>query len=77
MVAVLFLGSLNIVATGILGEYVGRIYSEVRNRPLYLVREMRGLEAQEDQAKTWNEKSVIVPSSSRANTGGSVRAARS
>ena len=76
MVAVLFLGSLNIVATGVLGEYVGRIYSEVRNRPLYLVREMRGLEAQEDQAKTWNEKSVIASTSSRANTGGSARAAR-
>jgi glycosyltransferase involved in cell wall biosynthesis len=44
MVAVLFLGSINIIATGILGEYVGRIYSEVRNRPLYLVREARGLE---------------------------------
>jgi glycosyltransferase involved in cell wall biosynthesis len=77
MVAVLFLGSLNIVATGVLGEYVGRIYSEVRNRPLYLVREMRGLEAQEDQAKTWNEKTVIASTSSRANTGGSARAARS
>lgn len=44
MVAVLFLGSMNIIATGILGEYVGRIYSEVRNRPLYLVREAIGIE---------------------------------
>jgi len=75
MVAVLFLGSMNIVATGILGEYVGRIYSEVRNRPLYLVREMRGLEAQEDQAKTWNEMSITASTNSRANTGGSARAA--
>lgn len=75
MVAVLFLGSMNIVATGILGEYVGRIYSEVRNRPLYLVREMRGLEAQEDQAKTWNEMSITASTRSRANTGGSARAA--
>ena len=77
MVAVLFLGSLNIVATGILGEYVGRIYSEVRNRPLYLVREMRGLEVPEDQAKTWNETSITASTSLRANTGGSARAARS
>jgi glycosyltransferase involved in cell wall biosynthesis len=77
MVAVLFLGSLNIVATGVLGEYVGRIYSEVRNRPLYLVREMRGLEAQEDQIKTWNETSITASTSSRANTGGSAHAARS
>ena len=75
MVAVLFLGSLNIVATGILGEYVGRIYSEVRNRPLYLVREMRGLEAHEDKTKSWNETSITASTSSRANTGGSARAA--
>jgi polyisoprenyl-phosphate glycosyltransferase len=77
MVGVLFLGSLNIVATGVLGEYVGRIYSEVRNRPLYLVREMRGLEAQEDQAKTWNETSITASMNSRGSTGGSARAARS
>ena len=77
MVAVLFLGSLNIVATGVLGEYVGRIYSEVRNRPLYLVREMRGLEAHEDKTKSWNETSITASTSSRANTGGSARAARS
>lgn len=77
MVGVLFLGSMNIVATGILGEYVGRIYSEVRNRPLYLVREMRGLEAQEDHAKTWNETSITASMNSRGNTGGSARAARS
>ncbi|MBG1232198.1 glycosyltransferase family 2 protein [Aestuariivirga litoralis] len=44
MVTVLILGSINIIATGILGEYVGRIYNEVRNRPLYLVRESLGLE---------------------------------
>jgi len=44
MTAVLFLGSMNIVATGVLGEYVGRIYTEVRNRPLYLVRETQGLD---------------------------------
>ena len=43
-VAVTFLGAMNIIATGILGEYVGRIYSEVRNRPLYLVREVAGID---------------------------------
>jgi glycosyltransferase involved in cell wall biosynthesis len=77
MVAVLFLGSMNIVATGILGEYVGRIYSEVRNRPLYLVREMRGLETQEDQPTSWNATSITASTSSKANTGGSARAADS
>ena len=43
MIAVLGLGGLNILATGILGEYLGRIYTEVRNRPLYVVRESHGV----------------------------------
>lgn len=44
MVAVLFLGGINILATGIIGEYIGRIFTEVRHRPLYLVRDTYGIE---------------------------------
>jgi glycosyltransferase involved in cell wall biosynthesis len=43
MVAVLFLGALNLLSLGILGEYVGRIAQEVRNRPLFVVRELHGV----------------------------------
>lgn len=39
MVVILSLGSLNFISLGILGEYVGRISEEVRNRPLYIVRD--------------------------------------
>ncbi|HHN67243.1 MAG TPA: glycosyltransferase [Thermopetrobacter sp.] len=42
MVVVLLLGGINIVATGILGEYIARIFNEVRQRPLYLIRERHG-----------------------------------
>jgi glycosyltransferase involved in cell wall biosynthesis len=39
MVTVLFLGGIQLVAIGILGEYLGRIFNETKSRPLYFVRD--------------------------------------
>ena len=41
-VAAVFLGGVQLLAAGVLGEYLGRIYREVRRRPLYLVAERLG-----------------------------------
>jgi dolichol-phosphate mannosyltransferase len=49
-IAMLFLGGIQMVSIGIVGEYIGRIYTEVKRRPLFLVREVLSRRAKAEPA---------------------------
>jgi polyisoprenyl-phosphate glycosyltransferase len=51
ILAVLFTGGVEMFCFGILGEYIGRIYTEIKQRPLFVVRESLELDAQAEELK--------------------------
>ncbi|MGH6946756.1 MAG: glycosyltransferase family 2 protein [Kiloniellales bacterium] len=70
MVAVLFIGSLNLIGLGIQGEYIGRIFGETKSRPLYLVQDIFGFDRNEGFQDKWTVTSTPEWRQLKAGTGG-------
>ena len=50
VISVLFLGGIQMLSIGIIGEYIGRIYEEVKRRPAWVIKDSAGLDPQTPQS---------------------------
>lgn len=63
VVSIMFFSGIQLISLGMIGEYVGRIFAEVKRRPLYLVDERLGMEAGDSATATGAAAGMAAPES--------------
>lgn len=58
MVAILFLGGVQLMTLGLIGEYIGRIYHQSKHRPLYVIKQTIGFNKNKEQRREKKEKMI-------------------
>jgi hypothetical protein len=58
IVLITFLGGANMLLTGILGVYIGRIHAEAKRRPLYVIDRAVGFETETDAARSTSRRAL-------------------
>jgi dolichol-phosphate mannosyltransferase len=61
LLAVLLLGGIQLITVGIIGEYLGRVYDEVKQRPLYVVRSRLNIAGEDPVSELDSERSPVSP----------------
>jgi dolichol-phosphate mannosyltransferase len=66
LISVLFLGGVQLIAIGILGEYLGKVYEEVKQRPLYIINRSVNISDDRSCAQAMNPTATLVKKPSTA-----------
>ena len=69
-IAVFFLGAVQLISIGILGEYIGRIYDEIKGRPLYTLSEVAGFQGRQGRSARFSDEAAPTRQSSLKNPEG-------